>query len=359
MLRRHFGEEFTHHQLRAVLANFDACSAKDKQTDRFIARLAANMEEVRPASTGEEFGAVDDEEPGDFSDDGSNKVACSSDENGSTMWGFDRHANYLPMEWAVENTVPAVGVGVYFGDGNVGKSFLGLDLLDHVKRGTAWFGRHVLQGGAMYICAEGHAGLDSRLKALYDTRPVNSKFESIAVRGDLPVFGEKPVIAAKKIEEMIQACSKESGQPVRVVVLDNLSLMEGNIDENAGGGMTAIFGALGQVARKLKLVFLIVHHATKDGKSYRGTTAIRNSADFVLKIVEDSATGIRTISADKLRDAPKGDLVHFKLRAVKIGVNRFRNEVTSCIVEPLGADELKIAKGEKTGLKTTRRCGER
>ncbi|OYX74954.1 MAG: hypothetical protein B7Y77_03115, partial [Bradyrhizobium sp. 35-63-5] len=112
------------------------------------------------------FGAVDDERE------------AEPEKTGKTMWGYDSHLDYVPMQWAIDGIVPAQGVGVLYGNGNVGKSFAALDMLDHVKRGAQWHGRDTVKGGAMYICAEGQAGLGSRLKALYDERPISSRYES-------------------------------------------------------------------------------------------------------------------------------------------------------------------------------------
>jgi hypothetical protein len=258
-----------------------------------------------------------------------------------TTWGFDAHRDYEPMQWAVDGLIPAQGVGVIFGDGNTGKSFMALDVLDHVKRGVPWFGRDVVKGGAMYISGEGQAGLSSRLKALYDARPVSNRFDSIAVRGDLPVFGSKPKLAAKMIEKMIVEASEESGDPIKIVFLDNLSLMEGSLEENATGDMTQIFAALGEISRKLELVFCVLHHSVKSGETYRGSTAIRNSADFVLALTEDKA-GVRTVTINKMRDAAKGNAVQFKLKVRKVGVNQFGKDVTSCTVVPAVRDRTAL-----------------
>jgi hypothetical protein len=53
----------------------------------------------------------------------------------------------------------------------------------------------------------------------------------------------------------------------------------------------------------------------------------------MLHITEDK-NGVRTVSCDKDRDNPKAHKMQFRLKSVKVGVNKWGSDVTSCVVVP-------------------------
>ncbi|MEM6677318.1 MAG: AAA family ATPase [Pseudomonadota bacterium] len=59
-----------------------------------------------------------------------------------------------PREWLCEGLIPMNTVTLLAGDGGTGKSLLAAQLAVSVSAGTAWLGREVRQGGAIFVTAE-------------------------------------------------------------------------------------------------------------------------------------------------------------------------------------------------------------
>ncbi len=131
-------------------------------------------------------------------------------------------------------------------------------------------------------------------------------------------------------------------------MLDNLIAMVGGGDINASKDTRPLFRALDDLAEKLKICIVVIHHENRSG-STAGSFAIRASTDVMLHITEGK-NGVRTVSGDKDRDNPKAQKMQFRLKSVKVGVNKWGSDVTSCVVVPALSGEAMgaVEEGEET-----------
>ena len=239
-------------------------------------------------------------------------------------------ANYKPIRWLVKRLIPLNSVGALYGLPNVGKSFVVFDLASHARRERDWFGRRVNGGDVLYLYAEGAEGIAGRAKAWADNNDAGGG--NVAMMNPVPnLFSDTK--AAKKIIAAARECEAESGQPVRLIIVDTLAAASTGADGSSDRDMGVVCDRLRQVADQLDCAVLVVHHSGKDvTKGMRGSSAILGAVDYSLLVEEKD--GASSLSVEKMRDARKGQSIKFKLVEVVIGVDEDGENVTSCIVRP-------------------------
>jgi hypothetical protein len=242
-------------------------------------------------------------------------------------------ANYRPIRWLVKRLIPLNSVGALYGLPNVGKSFVVFDLANHARRERDWFGRKVKGGDVLYLYAEGAEGIAGRAKAWADNNDASGG--NVALMNGVPnLFSDKK--ASDKIVAAARECEAESGQPVRLIIVDTLAAATAGADGSSDRDMGLVCERLRKVANELDCAVLIVHHSGKDvSKGMRGSSAILGAVDYSLLVEETK--GASTLSVEKMRDARKGQAIKFKLVEVVIGVDEDGEDVTSCIVRPVQA----------------------
>src|SRR5687767_4450607 len=80
--------------------------------------------------------------------------------------------NLPPPQWLIDSVVPTRSLCLLYGSPGAGKTFVALDWAFAVASGTAWQGRAVRPGPAIYVLAEGSAGLPRRVRAWKRSRGV-------------------------------------------------------------------------------------------------------------------------------------------------------------------------------------------
>lgn len=242
-------------------------------------------------------------------------------------------ANYQPIRWLVKRLIPLNSVGALYGLPNVGKSFVVFDLANHARRERDWFGRKVKGGDVLYLYAEGAEGIAGRAKAWADSNDPSGG--NVALMNGVPnLFSDRK--ASDKIIAAARECEAESGQPVRLIIVDTLAAATTGADGSSDRDMGLVCDRLRKVANELDCAVLVVHHSGKDvSKGMRGSSAILGAVDYSLLVEETK--GASTLSVEKMRDARKGQSIKFKLVEVVIGVDEDGEDVTSCIVRPVEA----------------------
>ncbi len=149
--------------------------------------------------------------------------------------------------WRVQGWIPERGTGVLFGDSNVGKSFVALDLALSIARGVDWHGHRVIEGAAVYVAAEGGHGFGRRL----DAYAVHHEIKLDDVPFGLVDEGLDLRTNEVDVARVIKACSKfsdETGEPVALVVLDTLARMIVGGNENSPEDMGKVIAAASKIA---------------------------------------------------------------------------------------------------------------
>lgn len=267
----------------------------------------------------------------------------SDDRAKSSKFRFEGFADVVTQELAfaphlIDGLLDQGTMSVVYGDSNVGKTFVTMDMAFHIGAGLPYAGMDVARGLVVYVAAEGGNGAKKRLVALREKFPgVTPDFVLLASPVDL----RRPDADIVPLAEAIRAL----GQPVALLVIDTLSRAMAGGDENSSVDMGALvkhFDVLRQATQPSHL--MVVHHTGKvAAKGARGHSLLRAATDTEIEIAKPGKdeTGPATITVTKQRDMDGEWSSPFKLRVHTLGVKPNGRPITSCTVELIGAAEAR------------------
>jgi hypothetical protein len=227
---------------------------------------------------------------------------------------YDGEEDCGPVDWLIDGVLPAEGAGMLFGETDLGKTFVALDMAIPVSAALPWHGRAVAHGTVLFIEAEGgrsfalrkhaaklEAGVDpSMLMHLPfitvheplgfgpDTDPALVEMRAAAIRGD---------VATRQLP------------PIRFVVADTLAQnIHGNADDNADmSAFMRLFRAFLKALSAEPVFGLLIHHPGHSNKERaRGAYALPADLDAILHLEgEEGAPGVLTLSCDRMRESER------------------------------------------------------
>lgn len=275
------------------------------------------MADVQPSGSSPEddFGGLDDDLP---TEERAAKTKPSGLRKLKVLRRRDMR-NRPPAKWLVKGWLPEQGTAGLVGDSNVGKSFVALELGLSIARGTPWLGKAVIQGGVLYVAAEGGHGFGLRQDAYeihhgvnLDDVPFGLVDSAIDLRTSM-VDADRVIAAAKEFVA-------DTEQPLRLVVLDTLARVMAGGEENSSPDMGAVINASGKIAEATGALVLLIHHTGKDAKKgARGHSSLRAALDT--QIIITRSGNVCTLTLDKQRDGPTDLQLAYSLRSVDLGIS--------------------------------------
>lgn len=232
----------------------------------------------------------------------------------------------LGSRYLVKGWLDQGAASVIYGESNVGKTFLALDLAMHVAAGTAWHGARVTGGHVIYIAGEGGGGIKNRIAAIKAEMPelaacADGNFTLLPTNLDL--HGETD--AAALIEAMGQTSPA-------LIVIDTLARAMGAGDENAAKDMGQFVQSVDAIRQATGAHVAVIHHSGKDAaKGARGSGALRAAVDTEIELTKNGETIVA--ATRKQRDLPCGAEFAYRLVSVELGQDGDGEAVTSAIVE--------------------------
>jgi hypothetical protein len=219
----------------------------------------------------------------------------------------------------IKDVLDQGAMSVLYGESNVGKTFVAMDIAYHVTRGLQWAGKRTAALPALYIAAEGGGGARKRAAAL------------VARHGDAPDFRMlmHPVNLLRADADLgpLLASIKASGIRFGLIVVDTLSRAMGGGDENASTDMGTMVRHLDAVRAQTSAHLMVIHHSGKDrAKGARGHSLLRAATDTEIEV----ADGV--IKVTKQRDLDKSFEQAFDLDVVTLGIDQDGDPVTSCVL---------------------------
>ena len=200
--------------------------------------------------------------------------------------------------WLVDHFLPAKGVGVWYGESGVGKTFVVLSLAAAIVTGRDVFGLAALKGNVIYFGGEGASGIKSRLRAWEQYHAVRA--DGFCLYTGRPEFAKKSDVASA-----IAECS--ALQP-RLCIIDTLSAHFTGGDENSAKEMTPFIDGARTLSEALDCHVLIVHHeGKKQGNGARGSSALKANCDSYFYLSATNTPGQVTLTCEKQKDGPSGD----------------------------------------------------
>lgn len=203
-----------------------------------------------------------------------------------------------PPTWLVEDIIPDRGLGVLVGAAGSGKSLFALELANAVARGRPLFGsRNVARSGwVLVLLAESIASWGARCAAYNDYHELEPTEDFGAI-----IDGVK-FTSAKAIADLSLVVRREinfrQSYPV-LIILDTVSAAIPGVDENNQAAITPLLAELNRWVR-YGITVVALHHPSKSGAAYRGSSTIMDNVDWMIGI--EVAGKRREVIPHKMRD---------------------------------------------------------
>lgn len=257
------------------------------------------------------------------------------------LYRKDDWAKLPAMRWQIEELVPLHGVTLLFGQPKVGKkSFIGISQACAVATGQDWCGHKTQQGNVLYVVGEGFYGMLRRQAAW-------EKVHGCPV-GDSLRYLRAPVnfSSADEVKAAIKALKAQGFEP-GFIVIDTLARSMSGAKENAAEDMSRVFELLEAFRTALSdASILVIHHTTKDGLNYRGSSVIPAAVDG---LIESKANGLDiTLTSAGFKDVAELDAV--TVRCVPVSVETEDGWQTVLAVKDRVADAPQIEDQDKAAI---------
>lgn len=253
---------------------------------------------------------------------------------------FDGEEDWRPLDWLIDSAVPAQGAGMLFGETDVGKTFVALNMAIPVCAALPWQGRAVAHGTVLFIEAEGGRSFALRKHAAkleVGVTPTLEPFPFVTIYEPLG-FGpdtdaELVLTRAAAIRE---AVANRALPPIRFVVVDTLAQnIHGDADSNAD--MTAflrMFRAFLKALSGESVFGLLIHHPGHSNKERgRGAYALPADLDLILHLeCEGEEPDMLTLSCDRMRDGERFESILLGLEKRTVVLDDGRTTSTLVVV---------------------------
>ncbi|MBV9521119.1 MAG: AAA family ATPase [Hyphomicrobiales bacterium] len=227
--------------------------------------------------------------------------------------------------YLLDDLLDAGALSVIYGDSNVGKSFLALDIAFHIATGTAWNGNKVKAGLVVYVAAEGGIRNRNRLVALRNHFGVNDVPIALVPCPINLLKGSADVMA---LVALIRRAETDFGTTCALLVIDTLARATQGGDENNGVDMGGFIGNVDAIRNAIKAHIMLVHHTGKDkARGARGWSGIRAAIDTEIEVADGAMTATKQRDLDTV-----GKARAFELVPVEVGTRDDGRPVTSCVV---------------------------
>jgi len=197
-----------------------------------------------------------------------------------------------------------------------------------IAQGRDVFGLRAKKAPALYVAAEGEAGMWNRLRAQIGEYGMANDFHWIGQRMDL-------LSNDRDLDAVIEAALEIGAE---IIVIDTLSRTFGGGDENSPKDMARYIANVDELRERTGAHVAIVHHTarakpgSRSSNLPRGHSSLEGAADMVL-VVASYKDGKRTASVAMAKDDPDDTVLNFRLEMVTMDANTDSDSLTTCIVE--------------------------
>jgi hypothetical protein len=244
-----------------------------------------------------------------------------------------------PVEWIIQNVLPAKGFCALYGPPGSYKSFIALDIAEAIATGRTWMGNAVSNPGAVLIIAgEGHGGIGARIMACKINNNTKDGAEIYVIRHQLNLRSSADDfnLLMESIDELIQ----RKGIDLRLIQIDTLARAFGGGNENDSQDMGAFIHNCGRMQRKLDCAMMPLHHSGKDStKGLRGHSSLLGAVDTQLELQKiamdepkDGVAGRGIITISKQKDGQDNLKFGFEMIHIDISTGLNLGESTSLAV---------------------------
>ncbi|SAL24944.1 hypothetical protein AWB67_00972 [Caballeronia terrestris] len=239
----------------------------------------------------------------------------------------------MPPPQVVEDMLCEGEVCVWFGPSQAGKTTLMAQLCMSVALGIDFLGKRTRQGAVVYVAAEVPGNVMRRIRGAkehfnYVHMPLT------VVREAIDLFEGLADVA--RLVAFVQAFAAQSGEPVKLIVIDTLARSCGDADENSTRDMGIVMRNLTNLANATGACVAVVHHTgNADASRSRGSSVIYSNADVEVLCEHDRPQDLRLLTMKKQRNlGTDGMKLAARFVRVDIGVDEWLKPLTASAVEP-------------------------
>lgn len=224
----------------------------------------------------------------------------------------DAYAPRPPLESVVDGVFYLPSLNIVYSHPGALKSFLIADLAVSVALGRHWLqgkqaaGMKIMQCPALWIDGDnGRLRTHSRFEAL--ARAYNAPPDAPLYYTSMP----DPFLDATDRDSLGALAARIVKRGVRLVVIDNLSQICGDADENDASSMRVVLRGLRWLAEYTGAAVIVIHHSRKSGptgkdgreaETMRGSISIDGAIDLGLKVSRDGVSDNVIVQSTKVRD---------------------------------------------------------
>lgn len=230
--------------------------------------------------------------------------------------------------WLIDDMLGKGELSIWYGAPGCGKSVLIGDAACHVAAGKEWHGRRVEGGTVLYVAAERGALVKRRFAAWRKHHGIDDlPLAVVAGFFDLCMAGDD----TSRLLATAASLAKETGKPVRWIIIDTVAQVLAGGDENSGRDMGALVGNLGRLQQETGAHVTAIHHVPQfDPQRMRGHGALAGAADSTFRVTKGEAC--RLVEIDKVNDGPDEIKIGFTLQSVTLSIDPETDKETSAPV---------------------------
>lgn len=233
-----------------------------------------------------------------------------------------------PPEPLIEGYCSLDTIMTTFGRPGTAKTLIAMSMAFSISSGESWFGHEVKQGPALYIAAEGLAGLGQRQRAWREICGYPSLDRMHWLPMTVNLLDTTWVSALVRVVEDIAPL---------FVVIDTVARSMPGGDENSSTDMSALVSAADRIREVSGATVNLVHHTPKEGSTPRGHSALEGAVDSALLLERNG--NLVTLTTYKQKDLPTPDPVVFELTPIDVSVTLTLPKITATSFEIVGAEK--------------------
>lgn len=270
-------------------------------------------------------------------------LAVDNEVRGKLAIAFGAEAANPPLDQStvIRGLFHKGSITLIYGLPKSGKSFLATNAALAVADPDTsdWMGHRIQQHGpVLYVACEGHGGFWKRLAAI---GCVPAKFalgtgRPMLIRND-DGRGYCWVPNPDDITAAVEVVEEYYGTAPVLIIIDTVFRSFGGGNVNDSSHMNAYVAAAQAIADGGCAVGL-VHHTTKNGTSPAGSVALMGACDTLVLVLKDE-DGSHSMTIEEAKDDASGEPIGFRLEIVRGIIDASGEEVSSCVLVPLSADE--------------------
>ena len=198
-----------------------------------------------------------------------------------------------PIDYLISDLITNSSLNVFYGEAGSKKTYSALSMAVAVANGKDWLGFSTKQSPVLIIDEEsGEKRLSRRLNETMKGMDCLSSGQLYFI--SLAGFKLDNKADVRTIESEINKLG------AKLVIFDALAdIMDG--DENSKKDVQPVMNNLRKVADNTDSSIILIHHANKGG-GYRGSTAIKASADLMVQVTSDLDDAVINFKTEKNRD---------------------------------------------------------